>query len=368
MITAALAVTALVITSYGTQQPTEIHAAAGRGDVNRVRALLDKNPRLANAADTAGWTPLHFAAQRGHAGVVRLLLASTADVNARLKTGGGSPLHVAATRGHASIVAILLANGAGANTTDDNELTPLHRAALSGNREVAEALLAKGANPHAWSNTSATPIDQANAAGHAAFAGLLTERGRGTLPMTDDFADGCRWSSGENATFSFGCAHNAYRLHLKKAGPVHVAQNFAWDARAVSAEVDVTIESGRGAERPGSALLGLGCLTSRLTGYAGVLKTDGGWAIMRIASGFTQLAGPNQAQAVTGLRATNRLRIACARTNSGATVVTFFVNDRELGWVTDAVGFAPFNGVTLYTDTFPGVVRFERFAARKLPG
>jgi len=366
MTAAALALPMLALMSCGNQQLTGIHAAARDGDVTQVRALLDQDPGLVNDAERRGWTPLHFAAQGGHEEVAKLLLDRGADVNARLMVSGGSPLHVAATTGHASVVALLLANGARANTIDDNEWTPLHRAAIPGNREVAELLLAKGANAYAWSNTGVTPIDQANASRHAEFAALLREREPATLPMTDNFADNCRWTSGENPTFSFGCEHAAYRLHLKKAGPVHVTQNFDWKTPTVSAEIDVTLESGRGAEEAGKALVGIGCLASHDTGYAGVLGTDGGWAIMRIAGGFTQLAGPNKPQAITRLRATNRLRVVCARGNRGATVVTFFVNDREVGWAADESGSVPFNGIALYTDTFPGVVRFEHFAARKL--
>ena len=368
MTTATLALTLLTLASPANQGLTGIHAAAREGDVTQVRVLLGVDPRLVNAPDSAGWTPLHIAAQRGHAALVKLLLASGADVNARLMMGGGSPLHVAATRGQAAVVALLLGGGAGANTPDFSEFTPLHRAALSGNREVAELLLAKGANPYAWSVTSSTPIDEAKSSGHAEFARLLTARGRASLPASDGFAEPCRWTSGDNEIFSFGCDHAAYRLHLKKAGPVHVAQNFAWATPMVSAEIDVTIESGRGAEVPGGGVLvGIGCLTSRSTGYAGVLGTAGSWGIMRIAAGFTQIAGSSNPPPISGLRATNRLRIACSSAGGRTTTVTFFVNDREVGRTTDAPGFAPFNGVFLYTDTFPGVVRFERFAARKPP-
>jgi len=366
MTIAALAFPVLALMACGNQQLTGIHAAARDGNVTQVRALLDQDPGLVNAAERLGWTPLHFAAQGGHEAVAKLLLARGADVNARLMVTGGLPLHVAATTGHAPVVALLLANGARANTIDGNEWTPLHRAAISGNREVAELLLAKGANAYAWSNTGVTPIDQANASRQVEFAALLRERVPATLPMTDNFADDCRWTSGENPTFSFGCEHAAYRLHLKKAGPVHVTQNFDWKTRAVSAEIDVTVESSPGAAAAGKALVGIGCLARPDSGYVGVLGTDGGWAIMRIAGGFTQLAGPNTPRAITGLRATNRLRVVCARGNRGATVVTFFVNDTEVGWVADESGSAPFNGVALYTDTFPGVVRFEHFAARKL--
>lgn len=344
-------------------QLTGIHAAARAGDVAQVRALLDKDAALINALESAGWTPLHFAAQQGHQELAELLLARGADIHARLKHTGGTPLHVAASTGHASIVALLLAKGANANTTDDNEWTPLHRAAIRGYRDIAELLLAKGANVHAWSNTSVTPIDQAIEMKHTEFADLLGARGRASLPIADDFFGDCHWPSGENERMWFGCDRGAYRLRLKKPGPNHIPQNFGLSTPAVRAEVDASVTSGRGTE-PGSALLGIGCLSDRWHGYIGILRTNGAWAIMSIKKDFTPLAGTNTAGAITGLARTNRLSVVCARENGKATLVSFFVNGRKVGSVKDEPGQARFNGVVLYTDTFPGDVIFERFVVR----
>jgi hypothetical protein len=289
-------------------------------------------------------------------------LARGAKIDARLKQDGGTPLHVAATNGRELIVALLLAKGASANAPDDNGWTPLHRAAIDGNRKVAELLLAKGANVHAWSITSVTPIDQATGQGHAAFAKLLRERGRTTLPIADDFSGDCHWLSGETSHFSFGCHQNAYRMHLKQAGPVHVPQNFGLDTPSISAEVDASVATGRGLE-PGGALLGIGCLKDRASGYVAILKTDGAWAIMRLDKEFTQLAG-NIAGAIKALTQRNRLRVVCVAESEKTTVISFFVNDRKVGSVTDGPKLARFNGVALYTDTFPGTVVFERFVAK----
>lgn len=366
-IAGALTLLTVTVPSVDCQQLTGIHAAARDGDVARVEGLLDQNPGLVSAAEAAGWTPLHFAAQAGHEEVVALLLTRGADIDAKLKSGGGSPLHVAATAGRPAIVSLLLEAGAGANTNDDNEWTPLHRAAIGGHRLVAERLLEGGANAHAWSNTSVTPIDEARRSGHVGLSTFLESRGRSTLPLAERFADDCPWSSGENANFAFGCDSGAYRLHLALAGPVHVAQNFGWDVPSVISEVDATVESGRGTET-GKALVGLGCLASRRTGYVGIVNTNGSWAIMRLDGEFLQLAGSNDVNAVPGLATTNRLRIDCAREDSGGITITFFANDRTVAAVSDASGPDRFNGVFLYTDTFPGLVAFERFTARVPPG
>jgi hypothetical protein len=345
-------------------QSVEIHAAAIAGDAARVTAMLDKDPSLVSAADPGGWTPLHFAAQRGHRELAEILLERGADIHAKLRHFGGTPLHVAASTGQAGIAALLLGKGAAANATDDNGWTPLHRAALFGDRSVAELLLARGASVHAWSNTSVTPIEQALERNHAELARFLQARGRVALPFTDEFSGDCEWPVGENESMSFRCDRSAYRLRLKKPGPVHAHRNFGLRATAIRAEVDSSVASGRGLE-PGKALLGIGCLSDRWHGYMGILGTDGGWAIMRIEKlDFTPLAGTHTRGPLSGIGRTNRLGIVCARDGAGAILVSFHVNGREAGSATDRRGQASFSGVTLYADTFPGEVLFERFAMR----
>lgn len=182
--------------------------------------------------------------------------------------------------------------------------------------------------------------------------------------LTDNFPDDCDWPSGETDEFSYGCEEAAYRMHLKKPGPVHVTRNFAWHARAVSVEVGAAVVSGRGTE-PGAALLGIGCLTDESRGYLGLLTTAGGWEIARLDKDFTPLAGTTEPGETLGLGQMNRLRIVCAGERGKPTVVGVFVNGEKVGSIEDKQGYAPFNGVALYTDTFPGEVIFERLVARE---
>lgn len=86
---------------------------------------------------------------------------------------------------------------------------------------------------------------------------------------------------------------------------------------------------------------------------------------MRLEKGFTQLAGTGAGGGIPGLGRTNRLRAVCAGRSGEATVVRFFVNGRKVGSVEDRQGYRSFNRFALYADTFPGVVVFERFAARE---
>ena len=59
----------------------EIHDAAAKGDLRKVKALLKEHPELVSAKEGGlGWTPLHVAAYGGHKDVVELLLDKGADV------------------------------------------------------------------------------------------------------------------------------------------------------------------------------------------------------------------------------------------------------------------------------------------------
>ncbi len=73
-------------------------------------------------AGTSGWTPLHMAAARGQLDKVRLLLDVGADVNQRTEIdGGNTPLMEAASQGHAKVVRLLLE--AAAETMIRNDIT-----------------------------------------------------------------------------------------------------------------------------------------------------------------------------------------------------------------------------------------------------
>ena len=65
----------------------EIHVAAQKGKLGKVKALLTGNPDLISSKDRDGMTPLHWAAQEGHKDVAKLLLANGADVNAKDNNG-----------------------------------------------------------------------------------------------------------------------------------------------------------------------------------------------------------------------------------------------------------------------------------------
>jgi hypothetical protein len=59
----------------------EIHDAARKGDMEKVKALLKGSPDLVFSRDSTSRTPLHWSAREGHLAVVEWLLARKAEVN-----------------------------------------------------------------------------------------------------------------------------------------------------------------------------------------------------------------------------------------------------------------------------------------------
>src|SRR5262245_42799 len=107
---------------------TDVHDAVKRGDLERLRALLEGAPSLANArseTDARGTFPLHVAAEFGQAGAARALLEHGADV-ARLDSENDAiALGWAAFLGRPEVVAVLLAAGSAPSQHNKHGLTPL---------------------------------------------------------------------------------------------------------------------------------------------------------------------------------------------------------------------------------------------------
>jgi ankyrin repeat protein len=103
----------------------EIHDAAFKGDLQKIRKMLKDHPDLVSSEDNDRQTPLHMAAMFGHKDVAELLLANKADVNAITKIYRMTPLHMAAAGGYKNIVELLLANKANVDVEDKDGITPL---------------------------------------------------------------------------------------------------------------------------------------------------------------------------------------------------------------------------------------------------
>jgi len=125
----------------------EIHAALLKGEVEKAKSLLAKDPGLIHSRDNARRTPLHIAARLGHVELVEWLLEHGAEVNVRAYNNF-TPLHLAA---NTEIARLLIEHGADIEAVGSAG-TVLQQAARSAvdpkgreGQEIAKLLIASGA-------------------------------------------------------------------------------------------------------------------------------------------------------------------------------------------------------------------------------
>ena len=129
------------------------------GDLERVRAMLASDDRLASQRDESGATPLHYATLNGHRQIAELLLERGADINSADSQFGATPtgwaieylremggylaielddLGYAIQLGDTRWVARFLKRFPSLRQASDTKGTPFQRLAReSGNREIA---------------------------------------------------------------------------------------------------------------------------------------------------------------------------------------------------------------------------------------
>ena len=167
----------------------EIHDAAEKGDLAKVKQLLASDASLLNdRLPSNEATPLIIAITYCRPEAATLLIEKGADVNARA-SNGHTALHYASAYGQTEIIKLLLARGASLNFDVqssaegvDPGCSPLIYAAENGQLEVVTLLLQKGADVNAKSayNTihqCATPL-----IGATKVANDYDSMGEGSLP------------------------------------------------------------------------------------------------------------------------------------------------------------------------------------------
>ncbi len=123
-----------------------LHQASSSGDVNALKALLDKGAYVNTVSE--GYSPLFLAIHDGHTEAVRLLLERGANPNLTdINSGHRAALHFASEYNRTEIAKILLVHGADLHRkTKYTGETPLVMAVVRRHFELAEMLLEKGAN------------------------------------------------------------------------------------------------------------------------------------------------------------------------------------------------------------------------------
>lgn len=177
------------VTRKGIQQ---VLKATKKGDIERLKYLIKKNPKLLNIRipDYNEGTLLHAAVSVGQSKVAKLLISYGVDVNANNLSGrtplfgvgnievarilmskgakvnissafGETPLHCASARGQKEVVDLLIRKGADVNKKSDLKNTPLHFAAKNGNTQIVKILLSNGAKPNIRNKLGMTPLGEA---------------------------------------------------------------------------------------------------------------------------------------------------------------------------------------------------------------
>ncbi|MCA9432580.1 MAG: ankyrin repeat domain-containing protein, partial [Candidatus Omnitrophica bacterium] len=125
------------------ESATALIKAASRGDLARVKELVDAGVDV-NARDMNGKTALISAAAWDRLEIARFLLDSSAEVNAR-NNCGCTALFSAARWNHPEMVKLLIQAGAEINIKERNGFTPLHMAIRKCKTDCATLLCEKGA-------------------------------------------------------------------------------------------------------------------------------------------------------------------------------------------------------------------------------
>jgi len=145
----------------------EIFDATQKGDLAKVKALVQKSPNSVKTTNKNDDTPLHIAADEGHFEIVRFLIEKGADVNS-INSSLRNPVLLAGYKGHIEVVKFLLDNGVKFDYVDDRGYTPLRWAAVRGKKDVVELYVAHGAK---------ISLHEAAACGHTDFIDKKLEEG-----------------------------------------------------------------------------------------------------------------------------------------------------------------------------------------------
>jgi ankyrin repeat protein len=133
-----------------------LYAAARRGDIAQVSALIDRGADPNEAGDEHGTTAMTTASFLGHVEVVRLLLERGADID-RPNKFGARPLFSAANNAKLRVIQVLLKAGASLSVESDDGLTAFMHAATS-TPETVRMFLKHGVDVNAVSSKGYTAL------------------------------------------------------------------------------------------------------------------------------------------------------------------------------------------------------------------
>ncbi|XP_071953604.1 uncharacterized protein [Antedon mediterranea] len=184
-----------------------IHVCCRKGNLNRVKQLLNLKPELKELKDEQGFTPLLTSSANGQLDVVKFLTISDADINAETPTGY-TGLHLAAINGHVNVMMVLTAMGMSVGSRTVDRQTPLHLSAMSGQLESCKWLVANRAMIDVRDTNDRTPLTIAEEYDHEDVVTFLKSCNRelkkedSSLSMLRSKTDSDALSDQDNAPWS----------------------------------------------------------------------------------------------------------------------------------------------------------------------
>ena len=174
-----------------------------KGNIAKIRALLNAgvNPNAAVRDDS--WTALMIAATEDHLDITQMLLDAGANPNAT-KDNGVTALGLAVATENLEVVNALIAAGAYLNVSNNKGETVLMVAAWTGNSEITKILLAAGAYPFAMEDDGWTALMFASDDGHTEIVDMLLAAGASPTAANK-----------EGQTVLMGAAANGYSEIIK---------------------------------------------------------------------------------------------------------------------------------------------------------
>lgn len=165
-----------------------VHAAAGEGDLEALRKLIEDEDHHHEHKTPFGFTPLHSAASAGHLEIVKYLIKKGgADMVFTETDAGAQAAHAAANGGHMEVLEHIIELKGDINHIPwKNKVSILHFAIGSGNRQVVEFLLDEGADIEARARSYQTPLHFAAMEGHVQIAEEILDRGVDIFSIMED--------------------------------------------------------------------------------------------------------------------------------------------------------------------------------------
>ncbi len=207
-------------------EPGSIHEAAGRGDLDTLKKIVEERPWTVDQDDRHGWRPIFHAGLRRRRDIVHYLIDRGADLAAHdgyamhyaaevpdnkdvvslLVSYGALDAHTkpAGELARQLIYAVYLANAPRINAMLDAEAslawerysrgdTALHHATRNGDLEIVIHLVDHGADVNATSDNGHFPLYCAAGHGHAETTRYLLENGADPAAAMNDGKTVAEW-------------------------------------------------------------------------------------------------------------------------------------------------------------------------------